>query len=518
MRLTFSAVAACLGALVLLVGCPARDDDDLAGDDDAAVDDDAGDDDAVDGDAGDDDAADDDAGDDDAGDDDTAEAATELLVDPHFQRGFTAMDPDSGAVVGDLSPGLASGDPVWQLGQWGSRTSLSDATPTALASGAVLWEDAYGSLTIGPSGSDEADLILYVNAYEEYGGVYREADATETWPHLLGEQRISPPDNPGPGCPPLSEITSLNFSVDARLLFDDRHIGPGYDPDLHAAQYLMYFTVQNLGDPTSPGYGDYLWFGITLYDDRDTMPGLSVSHDDGTGRLIYNIGLDPLTGESLVDNQWHALSVDFLPHVLLALDEAWSLGYLADSHDLADYRIGGMNLGWEIPGLNAASLQIRDLSLTYTDGSGGQGGQAEWLFDTDHDTEGWTSQNLQDPNGGPVGGLWILTADQNDPMLLSPALSLDAADYTALAVRMANDHNPADASHMQVFWSSQASPGFSEGNSLWVDVDDGGGWATYTLDLAAHAGWNGTIDQLRIDPIQYGDGHSIGIDSVRFLP
>jgi len=455
---------------------------------------------------------------------DTGPVGVELLADPHFQRGFQARHQVSGDIVGTLSPGFAAGAPVWTLGQWGSETTLSDAPATPQPSGAVRWGDAYHAVTIGPAGSSDADLTLYVNAYEEYGGVYRTANASGTWPHLLGEQRISPPGNAGPGCPPLSQLATLDFSVEARLLFDDAHLGAGYDPALHAGHYLMYFTVQNLADPSAPGYGDYLWFGVTLYDDRDPMPGLSVSHDDATGRLIYNIGLSPLSSASLTDNGWHHLSEDLLPHILLALDEAWSLGYLADSQDLADYRIGGMNLGWEVPGLNEAALQIRDLSLSYTTGAGpgpGPGpGDAppSWGFDTDHDREGWTAQHLVDFNDGPVGGLWVLTADQPDPMLVSPLFSLDAASAGTLHVRMANDGNPVAASHMQIFWSPADAPGFTEANSAWVDVSNGGGWATYTVDLSAQPGWTGTIRQLRIDPIQYGDGHGVGLDSVTFAP
>ncbi len=438
----------------------------------------------------------------------------ELITDRHFTRGFVALDPDTGEPLGAMNPGFSAGDPVWDLGQWGSLTSLDAVTPTILPSGAWRWEDAYGAVTIGPEGSTEADLSLRVNAYEEYGGVYRSPDSTRTWVHLLGEQRISPPGAQGPGCPPLSQLSSLDFSVDARLLFDERNIQPGYDPSQHAASYLIYFTVQNLNS-ASPGYGDYLWFGLTLYDDRDPMPGLYVANDGGTGKLIYNIGLAPLSSASLDDGQWHTLRADLLPYILDALEEAWSRGYLPDSRDLVDCRIGGMHLGWEVPGLSNVELQIRDLSLTYTSPAGAQ---VRWDFDTDCDTEGWTAVNMEDPNGGPVGGLWILTVPGSDPALLSPALQLDAASYGTISVTMANDGNPEAGSRMQVFWSLASDPGFREENSAWIDVSNGGGWQTYTIDLSAYPTWRGEIDQLRIDPVMYGDGHAVGIDAIVLAP
>ena len=37
--------------------------------------------------------------------------------------------------------------------------------------------------------------------------------------------------------------------------------------------------------------------------------------------------------------------------------------HLTDSKNLADYRIAGMNLGWELPGTFNVEIQLKDLSL-----------------------------------------------------------------------------------------------------------------------------------------------------------
>ncbi|MCK5806187.1 MAG: hypothetical protein KAI66_25370, partial [Lentisphaeria bacterium] len=426
------------------------------------------------------------------------------------------MHPDTGDILGNMSPAFETGDPKWRLAQWGSLASLDGVTPTTLTSGAMRWENTYTAVTVGPIGSAEADLSFRVNAYEEYGGVYHLFTATRTWVHLLGAQRINPPNAQGPGCPPLSQLTSLVFSVDCRLLFDQQNINhqAGYDESRHAASYLIYFTIQNL-NTSSDGYGDFLWFGLTLYDDRDDMPGLYVNGDDATGKLIYNIGLAPLSDASLVDGAWHGLYEDLLPHMLSALQEAWERGYLPRSHSLSDYYLGGMNLGWEIPGLNNTELQIRNLSLVYADGSPTE---IRYDFNTDGDREGWTPVNLDDPNDGPIGGTWTMTVPGSDPALLSPALQINTANYSSISVTLANDGNPADYSRMQIFWSLAASPGFIEDNSDWIPVSNGGGWATYTIDLSTHPYWNGAINQIRIDPIMSGDGNSIGIDAIVLTP
>lgn len=444
----------------------------------------------------------------------------ELIADRHFTRGFIALDPNTSTLLGPMNPGFAPGNPVWHLAQYSSPISLDTVTPVTLPSGAKRWETQYSAVTIGPYGSAEADLSLRLQAYEVYGGVYFTPTATKAWVHLLGEERISDPGAEGPGCPPLTQVGSLNFSVEARLIYDEQNKRSGYDPAKHASSYLMYFTVQNLNN-SSPGYGDYLWFGITLYDDRTPMPGIYAAKDSCdacTGKYIYNIGLGPLSDSSLNDKQWHTLSADFMPYILTALQKAWDLGYLPDSHNLADYRIGGMNLGWEIPGLNNSELQIRNLSLIYTDKTTPPVNKVVYDFNTDGDTEGWTTKNIDQSFGGPSNGLWIMDVPGSDPMMLSPTLQLDAGGYKSISVKMANDGNPAAGSHMQVFWKRTGDADFSEANSAWIDVSNKGGWATYTIDLSANQNWYGQINQIRIDPIMYGDGHAIGIDSIVISP
>ncbi|MCK5689622.1 hypothetical protein KAI87_10155, partial [Myxococcota bacterium] len=318
------------------------------------------------------------------------------------------------------------------------------------------------------------------------------------------------------GCPYLSDLGSLDFSVDARLLFDHQNKEAGYDDSKHAADYLMYFTIQTRNAAQADGYGDFLWFGLTVYGDRDASPGLYVAGDDFSGKLIYNIGYEPLCETDLTDGAWHNLKEDLLPHILLAVQEAWDRGYLPDSHNLADYRIGGMNLGWEVPGLNDAELQIRNLSLIYTDYSASE---VRYDFNTNGNTEGWTASNVNELNGGPIDGRWLMTVPGSDPMWLSPTLQINAAAYSSISVTMANNGNPVDDSHMQIFWLVSGAANFSETNSAWIrDISNTGGWATYTLDLSEEENWSGLITQIRIDPIESGNDSTIGVDSIVLTP
>jgi len=490
------------------------------------------------------------------------EDPNELIRDRHFRRGFKVRSSiQPGDIIGSINPDFEAGEQIWTLGQWASFTDLNNFPKTITPSGDVYWEDIYKRVTIGDS--DGVDLSLRVNAKVEYNNTYYVHGSSlgrTTWVHLLGEQTITNPYNQASGCPALSELTALNFSVKAKLLYDHRNISAGYIENNHTAQYLMFFTIQNLNQ-ASAGFGDFLWFGIMLHEDRGrTQP--MIQGDDFSQKLIYNIGYDILNDYSnnpITDNEWHTLEEDFLPHIITALQEAWNRGYLSDSHNLSDYKIGGMNLGWEITGLNNAELQIDDLSLIYrkraagvnecangtdncninavcidTDSSficrcnSGYTGdginctpstpvdEIRYDFNVDGNKEGWTTQNMSETS--PNGGLWIMSVPGNDPLMLSPTLSLDASSYSKIIIRMANDGNPLATSRLQVFWTRTDSTNFTEGISASVDVSNGGGWATYTLDLSSNVEWRGEITRLRIDPILSGDNHSVGIDYIVIAP
>jgi hypothetical protein len=159
-------------------------------------------------------------------------------------------------------------------------------------------------------------------------------------------------------------MTSLTYSIDIRLTQAHNVYTAGYDSTIHAAQFLNYFTIQNL-NPASAGYGqDFLWFGILIYDDRYPVTNSFQAMDLGTGKLIYALGLDEFGKTSGPQvGEWMSVSGDILPHVKDALDYAWSNGIMTASTDYADYKVGAMNIGWEVPGLSDVDMQLKNLSL-----------------------------------------------------------------------------------------------------------------------------------------------------------
>lgn len=280
----------------------------------------------------------------------------ELIRDPRFQAGFIVLDPVPGrrVEVTRLRSAVASGAaPVWDLAQWSSRFPLT-GEPARPASGVERWSNEGKVVTLGPGGAEGADLALKVLADREYGGRARRSG--EPWVHLLVQQEFSDP-------PALAELTSAWLHLEARLLSLELHRTADHTPDLHAAQFQMFLTLQNRRQG-SPEFGQLVWFGIPLFDDRSRVPPEHKQQDTGgTGMFIYTPAGSVYTAQSAHDRDWITVDRELRPLLVEALTSAWDRGFLRASRDLADYRITGMNLGWEVPGLFDVEMAVRRLSL-----------------------------------------------------------------------------------------------------------------------------------------------------------
>lgn len=282
-------------------------------------------------------------------------AVRELIRDPHFRGGFNLVDPKPGRrlVYGRL-PGAVNSEPVWDLDQWSSRFPLAAEPPEALANGVRRWTNAGKRVTLGEAGSAEADVSLAVNGPAEYGRQARKSG--EPWVHLLVEQSFQ-------DAPALADLVSARLRIQARLLRSVFSRTDDYSPGLHAAQFQLFLMLQNL-NRESPGYGKLVWFGVPLYDDRSRFPSEHKQQDTGgTSMFIYTPGGEVYATHSAHDGQWIEVDKELRPLFLEALETAWQRGFLRESQELADYRITGMNLGWEVPGLFDVEMQVRDLSF-----------------------------------------------------------------------------------------------------------------------------------------------------------
>jgi dienelactone hydrolase len=280
----------------------------------------------------------------------------ELIRDPGFRRGFTVLQPQPGKRVpyGVLHGHQTASPPVWDLDQWSSKHPLAIAAPESLADGSLRYSNVAKTVILGAAGAGQGDLGLAVRANVEYGARARKSG--EPWVHLLVEQSIANP-------PSLAELSAARLHVEARLKASERRAMPDYSPGLHAAQFQIFFSVQNL-NRQSPGFGKYLWFGIPLYDDRHHVaPSHKAQDTGGTSMFIYTPSGDVFSAQSAHEREWLTIDRDLLPLMREGLEYAWRHNFLKESQALADYRIAGMNIGWEVPGTFDVDLGIRRLSL-----------------------------------------------------------------------------------------------------------------------------------------------------------
>lgn len=280
----------------------------------------------------------------------------ELIQDQKFERGFALWKPEPGKLVryGALKGLKTESEPVWSLYQWSSRFPFADSLRGENSAGSLVFKNAAKSVAVGVSPEREGMLSLAANARIEYGSQAR--SAKDPWVHLLVQQDFDPPAA-------LDQLNSLRLKLAARLVRSTNLHAGDYSPGIHAAQFQIFFTVQNR-NPKSAGFGDYLWFGVPLYDNRSRFAKAFKEQDfGGTAKYIFTPAGSEYSQTSTHDGAWVAIDKDVLPMVREALEAAWARGFLKDSKDVADYFIAGMNMGWELPGIFDVEMAVKDLSL-----------------------------------------------------------------------------------------------------------------------------------------------------------
>lgn len=280
--------------------------------------------------------------------------ARELIKDSRFRDGFILWETRPGQHVryGELKGLSTNLTPAWGLSQWSSKFPLAVDSALRTLDSLVCSNAAKGIAIRAGSG-----FSMAANSSLEYGP--RARVAADPWVHLLVEQEFERPA-------PLAGLASATLHLQARLL-RSRNLHKGdYAPGVHAAQFQIFFTVQNR-NRRSAGYGDLLWFGVPIYDNRHRFPPEFKAQDfGGTAKFIFTPAGRTFTSQSAHDFKWIVIDQDLLPLMREALETAWQRGFLKGSHAMADYYIGGMNMGWELPGTFDVEMQVRDLSLHVT--------------------------------------------------------------------------------------------------------------------------------------------------------
>ncbi|MBQ6826457.1 MAG: hypothetical protein IJO46_00450 [Thermoguttaceae bacterium] len=268
--------------------------------------------------------------------------------------------------TGETSEAVAAA-PTWKLAQHWSKFDLSrPETQTATATEARAATPGLAvARTKTPDGS--VALRLEVAADAEYDAPRR---ADQNWLHLLLQRDFPPSERVSFG-----DVESLVFTCDAQVLRSERLMTEAeFNPDLHATQASVYFAISN-DDPESPDFRDYIWFGVSFFDDRWEIQTDYVAVDGdpksiGTGKLIYRLGEqrtidDILGGVNPFSKKPVRIEIDLAKYLGGALQAAKERGFLTETR-VEQMKLAHFNFGWETPGTYRAALEIKNPRLVAT--------------------------------------------------------------------------------------------------------------------------------------------------------
>ena len=132
-----------------------------------------------------------------------------------------------------------------------------------------------------------------------------------------------------------------------------------------------------------------------------------------------------------------------------------------------------------------------------------------WRFDRDR--HGWRFNNAAD-TGWPLSGQWEVKLEKPDPQLISPSVFFDAASAPTITIRAAL--HTVHRSGL-IMWSRRENGKRVPGGSLEFPITGDGVMRDHIVRLAGAAGYEGSIIELRIDPVPEGAaGDWVKVESV----
>ena len=284
----------------------------------------------------------------------------ELFQDVRFEQGMnlSSVSDSEGCHVTDiLRFHNEAAVPCWRLAQWGSRFSLA-GEKADIRGNTVEYKNEGKRISrmLKEDGTVSIDMDLYggkeYTSHRKYG---------EPWPHILIEQSIA-------AKPRLSDLDKLELEFGWTVGFCKDLMGENLDKKLHSAQVTAYFTIHNLNQSSSD-YGDFMWFGIPVYDSRYLIYPEYFAIDGGkegaTGRLIYTVDGKKIYDDVCVISKEHHVQHDILPLIKEGLERGRDSGFLTKT-ELGHLHLTSFNLGWEVTGTFDCSFTFTGLSLEAT--------------------------------------------------------------------------------------------------------------------------------------------------------
>lgn len=301
----------------------------------------------------------------------------ELLFDKNFEQGIKISNLNSHQVGYTWwTYGTAGGDePYWSLGQYCDLSTTRpnyDATKNDLSLGNELFDiPAYG--ITGTDGDyftlTNASGSKYISVNPKTGTYNLNVDTTkeyvnqetgtpvirqngEDWVHMIIQQT--------PGVVYLDQVESFIMELDFTITENVE-----YNNAIGASQFQWIFSVHDKASVL----GDYMWFNVTLFDNRyDIFPGTQLydgGKADSTGKFIYaptGKELFPASGGKVTVGETYHVKLDLKAYMKAAFELAKSKGALSQS-EWKDMAVNGFNIGWEVSNLAKVGVRIENMSL-----------------------------------------------------------------------------------------------------------------------------------------------------------
>lgn len=286
----------------------------------------------------------------------------QYFKDMNFEKGLRVRPIDSTGSAGILNFGDDSArSSLWTLAQHFSKYEIIGTALKTNADGSLEYANTGKMIRLFKDNGKNA-LRMELYADKEYAHPRQNG---EGWPHiLLGQDFVSYSKKK------IGSFKTLNYSMDVRINYAENKMGSDYDPSLHCGQTTAYFTIQNLVGG-SEDYGDYIWFGIPIFDNRKTFPEpfhlVDGGKSDATGKLIYTLGGSDFLESSYnnvnpKDGKWAHCEVDMMPYIKAAVLIGQQQGFLTHTK-YEDLSVGSYNIGWEVTGTFNCSMDVKNISL-----------------------------------------------------------------------------------------------------------------------------------------------------------
>lgn len=287
-----------------------------------------------------------------------AQETIDLIDDYQFTskiglQGVSSTEPSVKAYLDPFNS--KTNKSYWQLAEWGSKYDLINVKPIINKQDSSV---SYFNKSKGVSfkrTNDELIISLEVLGSQEIDSARKSSD---NFPGILLGQKLKSPIR-------INNFKELLLTLDCKLINVENHMNSKYSEALHTAQITLYFSLGN-ANIHSKGYGDYLWFGIPIYDYRFEIIESSWMQDTGiegaTQKFIYIPAARDFYSGSMHDKEWKMIKKDISKYLKEAFLKAKEMGYLRISN-YEDMALTSTNFGWEMPGIFDGEFEFKNLRL-----------------------------------------------------------------------------------------------------------------------------------------------------------